>query len=237
VKPNSALAMVICFEPDSTCLDRLATVLREQSAAVLLVDNSESAASRQTVAKLHQPESGIYSLSGNGNRGVAWAMNQAFYWAEAHNLDAVACFDQDSLPPQHLVTELKQILGDAKTPSDVAGVGPVLIDRRSGQTLDSFEPLGRGGRRFRPELGSVYEVEHLINSGRLCSVAAFRRVGPFDEGLFVDTIDLEWSLRAASKGLKLLQFSSEPMIHSIGETQKTSLGKTFFCTSPFGATT
>jgi len=225
--------MVICFEPDYPSLDRLVTVLRRQSAAVLLVDNSESTAARQTVAKLHRPETGIYSVSGDGNRGVAWAMNQAFYWAEAHNLNAVACFDQDSLPPVNLIAELQQLLEDAVDPSEVAGVGPVLIDRRSGQTLDSFEPPSRGGRRFRPELGSVYEVEHLINSGRLSSVDAFRRVGPFDEGLFVDTIDLEWSLRAASKGLKLLQFSSEPMLHSIGETQKTSLGRTFFMHKPF----
>ena len=225
--------MVICFEPDQSCLARLVTVLRKQSAAVLLVDNSESAGSRQTLVQLQQPESAVYLLSGNGNRGVAWAMNQAFYWAEAHSLDAVACFDQDSLPPANLIPELQQVLANAENPLNVAGVGPVLIDRRSGRTLDSFEPIGRGRKKFRPEFGNVYEVEHLINSGRLCSVAAFKRVGSFDEGLFVDTIDLEWSLRAASKGLKLLQFSSEPMLHSIGETQKTSLGKTFFMHKPF----
>ncbi|MCV5831057.1 hypothetical protein OFN28_30780, partial [Escherichia coli] len=46
------------------------------------------------------------------------------------------------------------------------------------------------------------DVDHLIASGSLIPVDVFEKIGGMDDSLFIDYVDVEWSLRARYQGLR-----------------------------------
>jgi rhamnosyltransferase len=61
------------------------------------------------------------------------------------------------------------------------------------------------------------DVDHVITSGCIVSAEAYRAVGPFDEALFLDYVDVEWSLRARARGYATAIATGCVMTHAIGE--------------------
>jgi rhamnosyltransferase len=62
--------------------------------------------------------------------------------------------------------------------------------------------------------------DFLISSGALIGTAAIDAVGGFDESLFVDSVDLEWSFRARSMGFALYGVCGAVLDHRLGDERK-----------------
>src|SRR5690606_2676943 len=156
----------------------------------------------------------IDTLLLGSNLGIAEAQNRGVEAARDLGAEFVVFFDQDSLPPPNFIARLKtayRALGDG---SSVAAVGPMPFDKR----------LGRCAYAGLPSSGTVL-VDHLIASGCLVSLAAFDRVGPLRTELFIDYVDTEWCLRAASLGLKCYCVPDVLLEHEFG-TPVRVLGRT-----------
>jgi rhamnosyltransferase len=61
--------------------------------------------------------------------------------------------------------------------------------------------------------------DFLISSGSLISLAALVDIGPMDESLFIDNVDLEWSFRALAKGYTLIGVCTTTMHHRLGHSR------------------
>jgi rhamnosyltransferase len=84
-------------------------------------------------------------------------------------------------------------------------VGPEWTDHRRGRHVPASD-------------GSVEETDFLITSGMLVPVEAYRAVGRFDEGLFIDSTDREWCFRAVHRGHRLLRISGALLSHELGDS-------------------
>ena len=73
----------------------------------------------------------------------------------------------------------------------------------------------RGGALRRD--GGVEEVRTFTNSGTLIPTEVLRATGPFDEALFLDAVDYEYSLRLRSRGLHLFEVTRTGVRHQLGE--------------------
>ena len=237
---TSVCAVVVTFQPDQGGLATLLEALRPQVDALVLVDNGSN-----------QPEL-LHDLAANfdsqlilleENQGIARAQNLGIALAFEQGFDAVLLSDQDSIPSAGMVAQLVRTLVGASKPDPffpaagnllpsftseaskpIAAVGPVPVDERGSEESSlvySFTTWGPK-RRTIPQAGEVLEVPFVLASGCLIPRDALLNVGPMNESLFIDHVDLAWCLRALEKGYRILVDGFAKLTHSLGE-EKTVL--------------
>lgn len=229
----SVAAVVVCFHPEPEALEALVRTLVLDCKPVVIVNNSPEVA----LAFIGQiPE--VHVLTPTQNLGVAAALNVGGSFALAQGCDAVIHFDQDSTPAEGLATRLwaRYRAESADTSSSVRPVGalgPMLQDRRDGCWLSIYAPYNWGRRPLAPKPNNVFDVDHMVTSGCLIPAQVLRQVGPMNEGLFIDAVDMEWCARARAAGLRLLIDGHERMSHAIGEAPTWFMGRRLHLHKPF----
>lgn len=162
------------------------------------------------------------------NRGIGAAQNVGIGLARRRGSQYVLLLDHDSIPEPGMVAALRAAIEDQPAGSQpVAAAGPRYADERQTTNPSPFVQL-EGFKRVRcpcEHAGQLIEVEHLIASGSLIPMAVLDAVGDMDEALFIDYVDIEWCLRAAHTGYRMLGVCDARMQHQLGETPIRFLGK------------
>ena len=70
---------------------------------------------------------------------------------------------------------------------------------------------------------SWLEVTYVITSGSLFSPRAFEVAGYFNEGLFIDYVDIEYCLRLRTLGYQVIEVPSAQMLHHMGRLEERFL--------------
>jgi rhamnosyltransferase len=210
-------AVVVWHHPESATLTRQLAALVPQVNTVVAVDNtpaSSRAGEFDGVLVLAQPE----------NIGLASAQNLGIAWAREHGHTHVLLLDQDSVPEPRMVDSLLAALADlaARRP---AAVGPVFRDPREHRDA----PFVRVGFPMSKKVWcsadqAPVECDFLISSGALVPLAVLDDVGPMDDALFIDNVDLEWSFRARARGYRLFGVCTAAMEHHLGDARTQILG-------------
>jgi rhamnosyltransferase len=222
-------AVIVCYHPDPEALDQLIQGLQSDVHHIWLIHNSP------------QPQARVWHTSVrhvqcSSNIGVAGALNLGFDQAYAHGADAVIGFDQDSEPPPGLVAQLRASWNAAlqeQPGRQLAAIGPALQDKDAGHLLHTFAPYNWQRRRLQPSPGICLVVDHLITSGCLIPRSAWQVIGPTNESLFIDWVDVEWCGRARHAGHQLLLDGDATLPHRIGQKSSTFMGRHFHVHSPF----
>ena len=207
--------VVVTFGPDPTQLHRLLEVLLRECGAVYMMDNGGGRAAIDGTA-LHA----VRVVDMQGNAGLGAALNRAFDAAAGAGCEYVATFDQDSDPAPGQIAALTEVLEQQIAGgSNVAAVGPRIIDVRESKAFEHpFVRTIRGwpSATFCTPGVDYVETDFLITSGTVVSIAAYRRIGPYDAGLFVDFTDIDWCFRAVARGYRLLGVCAISMPHELG---------------------
>ena len=211
-------AIIVTYNPDDGELSRLLECISAQVSHIVVVDNATvdpvvADKIRHDVEKLKTPA----LIRNDTNLGLATAINQGIAAAQRNNSNFVITFDQDSLPQENLVEELLDNFTTLSKTQRVAAVGPRFIDLRN----DAQAPFVRIGFPFNHKIfsrpGEQVQCDYLITSGCLIPMNVLREVGGMDDGLFIDNVDMDWSLRATKKGYKLFGIHDAMMLHKIGD--------------------
>lgn len=218
VDAAAVMAVVVTYRPDLELLAQVLDAVCGQVGQVLVYDNASADPRLRTL--LQDPRwPNLVAEQGAVNIGVAGAINQAARRAADAGFSQLLILDQDSLPAADMVARLQQALSVplAAGQAPVAAVGPVFVDRRTGEPA----PFVRIGPLFNRKLfagaDSLVECDFLISSGTLVPLAVLDAVGAMDAGLFIDNVDLEWSFRARHRGYRLLGVGNARMAHAIGD--------------------
>lgn len=208
-------AVIVTYHPDPVVLERLLFALMPQTSLIVVVDNGSDAAllPAQEVALQHPR---ITLIGNSTNMGIAAAQNRGIAHARASGCSHVILFDQDSLPPQRLVSGL---LAAARSAGGDVVVGPCIVDERLGVRMPfvRFGMLGVKRQRCGEHSTAVVPADFLIASGVLIPISVFDKVGLMDEALFIDNVDLEWCFRARSRGVRLFGACGVHLLHALGE--------------------
>jgi rhamnosyltransferase len=113
-----------------------------------------------------------------------------------------------------------------QTAPSIGAIGPSRVDPRSGKTMRVRKPVAYLRVHRRSDASQAVQVDHLITSGCLITTDVFQRVGPFREDLFLDYVDIEWSLRARALGYPLYLDTGTAMDHTIGDSIISIAGRT-----------
>lgn len=210
-------AVVVTYHPDPSALSDLLAALRQQVAATVVIDNGGGGSALSALVA----NAGGVLLEQSGNLGLAKAQNLGIFWAREHGFSYVLLSDQDSIPDSGMVAALRAALDRLQYEGAPAAVGPVFHDLRE----DKEAPFVRVGLLFNSKLHcedarQAITCDFLISSGALIPLDVIDAVGPMNEGLFIDNIDLEWSFRARARGYTLHGVCAATMHHRLGDSRR-----------------
>jgi rhamnosyltransferase len=208
------VAIVVSYNPQVRHLLRLLENLRLQASAVLVVDNASDVSPAARIEAL-----GVHYMQMTRNVGLAAAMNRGIEWAYQRHASHVILFDQDSLPSASMLRQLLIAEQQVKAMGlPLAALGPAYIDVKThamGAVIGPERWFTR--RKNKPDFAMLIEAAYLISSGQLICCSTLRRVGLMRESLFIDAVDIEWSLRARHLGLRSFVVADAMMEHNLGD--------------------
>lgn len=216
---SSIVAVLVTYRPDAARLEDVVRAIQQQVDHVVVVDNGSGAEMLRWIGA----RDNVSMLLLDSNRGIAFAQNRGIDRCRALGASHVLLLDQDSVADEGMVGQLLAAL-DAlnKEGRRVGAVGPGWIDGRA-DVLPRFTVFRRA--RYlqieAPAGARAVECDMLIASGTLIPVSTLDVVGSMNEGLFIDKVDTEWSLRVRAAGLGLYGVPAAHLHHRIGESVLT----------------
>lgn len=207
-------AVVVTFHPDEGMAGRLCALVRE-CARVIVVDNGSDPAIAERLAGDR-----IEVIALGRNRGLAAGLNTGLRRAVELGHEWAVTFDQDSTPQPGMVAALWRTRQGFPAPERVAVVGPCLREERIGSEdhrwVTPHERCRWWFRRVPCRERDLAGVAFVITSGALMDLRAFGKIGPMDDGLFIDYIDHDYCLRARRLGFEILVSAEAVLTHNLG---------------------
>lgn len=213
-------AVVVLYHPDPELVKQQYEAVSGQVDSIVYVDNSGGRAALADVGVLDAV--GTTVLGTGENVGLAAALNLALEELTDRGAKFALLLDHDSVPEPGMVQTLLHELEASSPPRPPAAIGPAIVDmlpERTELRADSFArfrlPLNE---RIHPRSDpAAFEVDFLITSGTLLRLETLDRIGLMDERLSIDSVDFEWSFRAAAAGYSLLATFGARLLHRRGD--------------------
>lgn len=214
--------VVVFYRPDAGCIAR-ANRLASFGPCVA-VDNTEEVVDAAALGL----DPRVQYLPNGANLGIATAINQGVEALIARGCTSAILFDQDSEPSDTLLKELpRTLVTERARDARVALVGPAYEDAR----LGGVAPFVRFGclklHRIEPVGVQPVEVDFLITSGSCINLMVWHDIGPMEDALFIDFVDLEWCIRAKSKGYVVLGAPALRLAHELGGEPVRMFGRVY----------
>jgi rhamnosyltransferase len=205
------LAIVVSYNGGSRTIETV-KALREQVSHVHVVDNGSRDDSLQQLRML-SPSQSISMTLLEQNVGIAAALNVGMRVARDAGFQWVLTMDQDSTIGPGMIAAYAAVL--AARPDAVCLVPNVFANG-----VDSAATEG--------------PVDFAITSGTLVRTTLFDEVGAFEEQLFIDGVDIDYSLRVRRRGHEILRVKNAHIIHELGERRSGGgwLGRVYATHSP-----
>jgi rhamnosyltransferase len=198
--------------------------LLPQVGGIVLVDNGSNPESIKIIQELVDRHSIDVILLGQ-NCGIAAAQNIGITHLKKLGAKYVMLFDHDSKPAKDMVDEMLSVMRKKEGVGiKVGAIGPRYFDRRQNNPPPFIEVKGFRVARHSCKGCTVVPVSYVIASGSLMSMDTLNHVGGMREDLFIDYVDIEWGLRAATKGYSSFGVCSALMEHDLGDSPIKFMG-------------
>jgi len=202
MKRYSVCAGIVAHNPSPLEIGLLVEELRSCAEWVVIIDNDSA-----DTAYLEGLEAlaGVEVVRNARNGGVSIGINQIIDYARKVRARYVTAYDQDTQISEGLVSKLAQDFEElTRAGQPVAAIGPLVIDDFTNHTLPFITFRLPMNTRYRSgSRNHLVECNFLISSGCLMSMEAIDDIGPMNEALFIDNVDLDWCFRATSKRYKI----------------------------------
>jgi rhamnosyltransferase len=227
-------AVVVTYHPDERVVERLRAIRREVDRMVI-VDNG-SPMERRTLVQEWAEANAVSFVANPENRGLATALNQGMEWCERAGCEWAITFDQDSTPLPGFAAAALATARAAIAPERVAVVGARTSDEGTGREDRWLRPAWYGFRRLPCDREDLVDVTFVITSGALTRVSAWRALGGFDDGLFIDYIDHDFCLRARRRGWRTMVSAHARLQHNLGARRNVVVAGRKMCPTFHSAT-
>lgn len=216
----SLATVTVTFNPDIRILETQLAQLPTDALRVV-VDNASNAQTRLHVQQLCESCGAVF-VGNADNVGLATGLNIGVRTALSHAPDTayLLLLDQDTEPGpdgvQGLVAAYERLLALGHPPGCA---GPRMVDASTGLQHGFHRIKGwRWVREFPPptRLDPV-RLANLNGSGTLVPIAIYRELGGFDDALFIDHVDTDWSFRVLNAGHALYGLPQVAFQHRMGE--------------------
>lgn len=210
-------AITVLYNPDEEVFENIKTYI-DAVDVVYAIDNSESDNS-----KMFSQEK-IKYLPNHKNLGVAKALNMGAKLATEYGCDWMLTMDQDSRFSDNGVERMKEFISFL----DGGGCTPCLfgMTRENVGIVVPFHdtPINP----ITNPRGFCFE-DIVMTSGNMVSLAAYNKIGGYNEDYFIDALDFDFSLNLRNHGFDIIRLNYITLTHGLGNPIfKTFLGKKMY---------
>jgi len=191
------LGTVVMFHPDEALLTNLQTYL-DKVDHLLIIDNSEPSSELGDKLKTIFPK--ISLIRNEQNLGIATALNQAAEYGVGNGYDLLLTMDQDSSFEAGALDRMKQYVFESK---ELPGI------------LAPFHCTPGG--RLPVGCPATKKLGITMTSGNLLNLHAWKHCGPFEEKLFIDSVDHEYCLRLRKNDYPVTRLNTAVLFHRLGD--------------------
>ena len=202
-------SVVVFYHPDRSCVERANRLAKNTYCVV--VDNTPG------VDHVEGLDPEVRYLPNGDNLGIAAALNQGIEMLLSEGCQIALLFDQDSEPTARHLSVLPALLEDWVARGEkIALVGPAYDDPAAwrGCTFRAVSSFFAGARTGKWRLSGGRRFSHHV--GTAPNLACWSIVGPMEDALFIDFVDLEWCIRAKRKGYRVVGIPWITMAHELG---------------------
>lgn len=192
-------ATVILYNPEENIISNIGSYANFVDL-IILIDNSEEHNIKLIKNLKEKFKNSIY-INNNQNLGIATALNIGCETAIKKGFDWILTMDQDSKFLNFI--EYKNCLLNLKKTSDIA----ILA---ANMTYNAKEKM-RNNLKYNYE-----EKDFVITSGNLLNLKLFHKIGRFEDKLFIDMVDYDYSARVREHNFKILYFENILAEHALG---------------------
>lgn len=197
---NSIVAAIILFNPNIERLRKNINSIKDQVDKIFFIDNDSK--NIIEIENLFLGYNNDYLLIKNKkNLGIATALNIAFQYAEKDGYKWIITMDQDSIAPTNLVSSLAEIIS-----KNVGIICPLIQD------INKKEHI--------PISNKIVKVQKCITSGSLTNIEAWKKIGGFDEVMFIDGVDFDFCYRLIDSGYLILENRRVLLTHEVGKIKE-----------------
>ncbi len=198
IKHMDISAGIVLFNPDINRLKENISAVIVQCAHVYLVDNGSNNIDEVKKLLNQYNHSKVSVLCNMENQGISKALNQLASEAQKGGFDWILTLDQDSVAPSNIIEEFEKYTNNLNT----GMLCPVICDRNKGVVVEAKD--------------NYKEIDECITSGSLLNIKAWRKIGGFDESMFIDGVDFDICYRLRKNGYKILCIQSVVLLHELG---------------------
>jgi len=197
-------AVVTFYHPEQKTFDNIKSYL-PFVGKLYIMDNTNNKKNTYSEEmdmpyKFNGDENKIVYLQSVTNLGISKAINIAVGKAKVDGFSHILLMDQDSaFDKSQIEVYLKFIVSDME----------------SGKNFDLYGPTREENKELEVESGIP-----IMTSGSIVSIDQFLDVGGYNEKLFIDEVDHEFSLRFLDAGYKIKKFGSVKLKHILGKEIK-----------------
>jgi len=207
---NDICCIIITYNPSNE-LEKLLNIIINQVSKIIIIDNFSKEENYKLIQSSKQFDK-ITIIRNNFNLGIAKALNQGLSFAKELGFNWAITFDQDTIPFSDIVDTLLDVYNDFFEKDLIGAIGVNSIDINNNLYLT-------------PRQGSSYSIrEYVITSGTLLSLQSFTDINGFFDDLFIDNVDIDYSIRLKLNGKISLLTSKCGMVHKPGN----SISKKYF---------
>ena len=181
---------------------------------ILLFDNGSSNSSR--IKKSFANDHVIYFLS-DKNRGIAYGLNWLLSRADELGYNWCLTMDQDSICSDNLIFEYNKHLNDKK----VALISPFVLNNDK-VTLSEYKKMKL------PAVTEITDPMDCITSACLTNVPIAKKLGMFNEKLFIDFVDSDINCKVLNNGYRIIQVNKAYMIQQMGKGHRVKIFEWLF---------
>lgn len=188
--------IVVLYNPDNDVLENIATYIEELDC-LYVFDNTEKPDIKIVTKIKEMPH--VQYISFGENKGISYALNHALTLAKDYKY--LLTMDQDSKFYEGMMKRYKNYLESIYSKDNSVAMFSVHYD----------------GLKISTASNEFIDVERAITSGSIVNINIARRIGGFDENLFIDEVDHEFCYRARSKGYRIICITPINMHHNMGK--------------------
>lgn len=191
INKNKIIAIIVSYNDGGSVLENI-SALMNQVDHILVIDNNSNGETIEILKKIDSSKIEItYFIE---NKGIAAALNAGVKIAIENKYDYILTMDQDSVADQGMVKYLEKCL---MSDDYIMVAGPSF---KSNNLKKDF-----------------YYKNSLITSGNLVKAKVFIDICKYDEIMFIDSVDFDFSLKIINAGYGLVQSSKAILHHKLGE--------------------
>ena len=195
---NDILAIVVSFNGGQKT-EKTVRALLGKIDHIHIIDNGSEQLSIMTLRSLEtHPDITITYLP--INMGIGFALNIGVSEAKTRGYAWILTMDQDSLIDREMIHAYCQTINDYP---DLASLAPVVI-------LPGEKKTDQVSR----------QINYAITSGNLIRVDILQKCGLYDETMFIDALDIDFSLRVRLCGWRIWRVGGAFLYHELGDPHK-----------------